>query len=330
MVFNESLAACEDYDLYLRIARQNPVRCHDNVVADYRQHDSNMSRDPEFMLKWALAVHHHQYDYVKGHADRELAYAEGDKYLREYYGNQVFRQLRARFQMSPADFRSIHSLLLQYPILRVSKARMREKLGYLAGTLRRVVRRSTVWPPLGKVRFRAMRSQRPICPTGCNLPSITRWYSDHWIEKWQAHLHGRVLRVCAADLRAGSIESLAPEEYDAVICSLQMQSVYDLDSAIEAMCRALKPSGVLVATLPGVTTAQGADENDFWRFTELSARRLLGQNFPEHSIHVQGFGNVLAGIAGLHGVPADEFSECELQTPGAQHPVVIGVFARKE
>ncbi|HYV73793.1 MAG TPA: hypothetical protein VFB24_06000, partial [Candidatus Binatia bacterium] len=43
-----------------------------------------------------LAVHHHQYDYVKGHADRELAYAEGDKYLREYYGNKVFRQLRAR------------------------------------------------------------------------------------------------------------------------------------------------------------------------------------------------------------------------------------------
>ena len=36
--FNPSLPACEDYDLYLRIARKHPVSVHDHLVAEYRQH----------------------------------------------------------------------------------------------------------------------------------------------------------------------------------------------------------------------------------------------------------------------------------------------------
>jgi glycosyltransferase involved in cell wall biosynthesis len=54
--FREHLRACEDYDLYLRLARDWPLLCHDAYCAEYWQHDSNMSRDPAFMLKAALAV----------------------------------------------------------------------------------------------------------------------------------------------------------------------------------------------------------------------------------------------------------------------------------
>jgi hypothetical protein len=54
--FREHLRACEDYDLYLRLARDWPVLSHDAYCAEYRQHDANMSRDPAFMLKAALAV----------------------------------------------------------------------------------------------------------------------------------------------------------------------------------------------------------------------------------------------------------------------------------
>ena len=35
--FDTSLAACEDYDLYLRVARTFSIRYHDNVVAEYRK-----------------------------------------------------------------------------------------------------------------------------------------------------------------------------------------------------------------------------------------------------------------------------------------------------
>jgi glycosyltransferase involved in cell wall biosynthesis len=54
--FREHLPACEDYDLYLRLARDWPLLRHDALCAEYRQHGANMSRDPAFMLRSALNV----------------------------------------------------------------------------------------------------------------------------------------------------------------------------------------------------------------------------------------------------------------------------------
>jgi GT2 family glycosyltransferase len=145
--FDENLAACEDYDLYLRIARNHPVRCHGNIVAAYRQHGTNMSRNPEFMLKWILKVHRAEYQHVKGHPDRERAYAEGDRYVREYYGDQILRHLWARFRISPAEFGSIRSLAWvawNYPFLKVSMTGAKTKVGYVLDGVRHLPARSTV------------------------------------------------------------------------------------------------------------------------------------------------------------------------------------------
>src|SRR5262249_19752764 len=48
--FNTRLRACEDYDMYLRIARISPIYCYDSVVAQYRHHSGNMSRNRVLML----------------------------------------------------------------------------------------------------------------------------------------------------------------------------------------------------------------------------------------------------------------------------------------
>ena len=40
--FDTSVPGVEDYELYLRIAREFPVRRHPRVVAEYRRHGSNM------------------------------------------------------------------------------------------------------------------------------------------------------------------------------------------------------------------------------------------------------------------------------------------------
>ena len=54
--FAEHLRACEDYDMYLRLSMDHPVLCHPDHCADYYFHQSNMSRDPGFMLSAALGV----------------------------------------------------------------------------------------------------------------------------------------------------------------------------------------------------------------------------------------------------------------------------------
>jgi glycosyltransferase involved in cell wall biosynthesis len=54
--FNESVAMGEDYDLYLRIARQWPLVQHNTCVLEYREHSANTSRAQEQMLVSTMVV----------------------------------------------------------------------------------------------------------------------------------------------------------------------------------------------------------------------------------------------------------------------------------
>ena len=54
--FNESISMGEDYDLYLRIARQWPLVQHNSCVLEYRVHSSNISRAQDQMLKSTMVV----------------------------------------------------------------------------------------------------------------------------------------------------------------------------------------------------------------------------------------------------------------------------------
>jgi glycosyltransferase involved in cell wall biosynthesis len=54
--FDRNLPRCEDYDAYCRLSRSHPIAFHNELVAGYRQHGSNMSVDHRTMLHWALTV----------------------------------------------------------------------------------------------------------------------------------------------------------------------------------------------------------------------------------------------------------------------------------
>lgn len=54
--FDPELPACEDYDLYLRLAQRFPVTYGPGPVAEYWRHGANMSLDTALMLRSALLV----------------------------------------------------------------------------------------------------------------------------------------------------------------------------------------------------------------------------------------------------------------------------------
>ena len=91
--FDTSLRFCEDYELYLRIARDFPVCCHDKVVAEYRWHDTNTSRNSALALRGSLDVLGSQRAYVKGKRRYEEAYKTGMKSWREAYGGPSARKV---------------------------------------------------------------------------------------------------------------------------------------------------------------------------------------------------------------------------------------------
>ncbi len=109
-LFSIDLRACEDYDLYLRIARQMPI-CHfPALVAEYRLHSSNMSRDPGLMLRSVLEVLHAQSKYVRNDGVLTDAYKEGLRVFAATFAVDLARQSWAnlftagRFKLSLRGF----------------------------------------------------------------------------------------------------------------------------------------------------------------------------------------------------------------------------------
>ena len=82
----------EDYDLYLRVARDAPICCYDKVVAQYRQHDTSVSSNSARMLQATLAVLHSQWNYVKGDKERVKAWRTGIKNYTSLYGVRSCRE----------------------------------------------------------------------------------------------------------------------------------------------------------------------------------------------------------------------------------------------
>ena len=117
--FAEELAASEDYELYLRLAMRFPITCCPDLVADYRQHDSNMSRDQAFMLRAVLRVARR---YKREARIRGLLsdYRGSVRNWKSWYVDNWAGDI-GRNGVSPDGVRQAFSLLRQAPIAMTAK-----------------------------------------------------------------------------------------------------------------------------------------------------------------------------------------------------------------
>jgi glycosyltransferase involved in cell wall biosynthesis len=115
--FDTKLRVAEDYELYMRIARSYPICCHPAVVAEYRIHDTNASRNSELMLTMTLRVLKSQGRYIGLNVRRLIAFSEGFRIWRKQYGRHLASELARSFSNLPSEDRARKLLLLanHYP-----------------------------------------------------------------------------------------------------------------------------------------------------------------------------------------------------------------------
>jgi glycosyltransferase involved in cell wall biosynthesis len=111
--FREGLHGAEDYELFLRLARQHPVCCHEAVVSEYRQHPSNSSRNSQMMLRATLTVFREQRAFACTSLKRERSYLKGWWTWRRKYGRQLTVEMATR---KPATGSPWMLLARTYPI----------------------------------------------------------------------------------------------------------------------------------------------------------------------------------------------------------------------
>lgn len=87
--FDATVNPTADYELYLRIARQFPIHQHGEIVAEYRQHDTSMSSNPELMLKNVLNVLEKQREYIEMNATYKKAFKQGIAFYFYFYGKGI-------------------------------------------------------------------------------------------------------------------------------------------------------------------------------------------------------------------------------------------------
>jgi SAM-dependent methyltransferase len=142
---------------------------------------------------------------------------------------------------------------------------------------------------------------------------------------------GNPKATIVADL-ARDTDQLMPAMFDCVILTQVLHVLADPDAAVRTTHRILRPGGVVLATLAGISQVSRWDMErwgDYWRFTTASARRLFGSVFPLDHVGVESHGNVLTAIAFLHGLTADEMRSPELDHLDPDYQLLITVRAVK-
>jgi SAM-dependent methyltransferase len=125
-------------------------------------------------------------------------------------------------------------------------------------------------------------------------------------------------------------ENLPSNSFDCIIVTQTLQYIFDVTSAINDLHRSLRPGGVLLATVPGITRLDGGPhEVTYWTFTDSAMRRLFAQRFPLSHLMVASHGNVLSAVAYLEGLAVDELTPEELSVCDPLFPVTVTVRAVK-
>jgi SAM-dependent methyltransferase len=220
-------------------------------------------------------------------------------------------------------------------------------------------------PPVGLVRFGSLRRLTPISRDWGDDRGgpIDRYYITGFLDRNRGAVRGRVLEIAEdvyarwfGDDRVTQIDVLEYEKgehpratfvgdlahaphlpsnaFDCVIVTQTLQLIYDVRGAVETVHRVLKPGGVALVTVPGITPVNRHDSESWgnfwcWSFTALSMRRLFGERFPADNIEIETFGNVLAAAAFLYGLGRGELTAAELDYQDPDYEMLVVLRAQK-
>jgi SAM-dependent methyltransferase len=229
-------------------------------------------------------------------------------------------------------------------------------------TARRSIVRHTCWPPVGRVRFGSLRRLKPISSewgSERGLP-IDRYYIEKFLAKNAEDIQGHILevgtnkytlsfggeRVIKSDVLhvaeekpevtiIGDLtkaEHIASNFFDCIILTQTLQVIYEFHEAVKTIFRILKPGGVVLVSVPGISKISRYDMDRwgyYWGFTSLSIQRLFEAVFPAANIHTKAFGNVLVTIAFLQGLATEELRKKELEFVDPDYELLITLRAVK-
>jgi glycosyltransferase involved in cell wall biosynthesis len=366
--FDATLRRCEDYDVYLRMTARDPIAGYGDLVADYRLHGGNMSKDHRAMLDAALLVHSRHRPAANAEARLQAAWRRGRRAWRRYYAEEMaMAQYEARRTKTTtlgdtlpdaARLASVSPRIalreavrgVRRRVVQVFPQRVRERLPRLTGDM----------PARGRVRFGDLGSVEPISRDfGFDRGTpIDRYYIERFLERHASEIVGRVLEIGGDDytrrfggahvtraevlhVRPGNPRAtivgdltdpavLPSSAFDCIVLTQTLHLIYDVRAAVSQLYRALAPDGVVLVTAPGISQIDRGEWGSswFWSFTTSSLERLFAECFGA-DVLVEHHGNVFAATAFLQGLAVEEVDTAKLDPLDKSYPVIVAARARR-
>lgn len=139
------------------------------------------------------------------------------------------------------------------------------------------------------------------------------------------------IKIINGDLT--KIDTLPSNMMNCFICTQTLNFIYDVREAIKGCYKLLNEGGVLLATVGCISQISRYDMDrwgDYWRFTDLSIKKLFEEIFPKENIEIVTYGNALAATAFLQGLAVEDIKNRKLlDVLDFDYPVTIGIIARK-
>lgn len=182
---------------------------------------------------------------------------------------------------------------------------------------------------------------------------VDRFYIEGFLEKHSADIRGHVLEVgdSAYSRRFGgdrvtkqdvlhldpdrpevtivgdlSLPGALPDSsFDCIILTQTLHLIFDLEAAVRQLRDSLRPGGVLLVTVPGVSSVDRGEWSNrwYWSMTEQALTHLLATAFDPSQITATTYGNLFAASAFLHGASVEETGTRRLMPTDRTYPVLV-------
>ena len=355
--FDARLRCCEDYELYLRLARRYRVAAGGRT--ELPSTGDTAAICPSITRSCLIRCSR----YCAGNPSISMTMRNGETAFKA--GIREWKSVYAEVQIDHTLTAAKGSGLRQIPWRSTASVFGLAPAAFVKVASRRILTalRSRIRPVRRKsVRFGDLRRLHPISPNfGYDRGKpVDRRYIESFLSDNAEDIKGRVLeiadnaytmryggaRVVSSDIldidqsnpRATLVGDLAEghnfptEAFDCIVLTQTLQFVFDVHKAVVTLHRMLRPGGVLLLTVPGVSSIDSGEwaASWYWSLSPAALSRLLGGKFGEANINVTTYGNVLAAVAFLHGLAEDELRPTELEACDPQYPVIVAARAVKQ
>jgi SAM-dependent methyltransferase len=213
---------------------------------------------------------------------------------------------------------------------------------------------------ISRLKWHDLRSTKPVSKVfGLDRGTpVDRYYIDKFLDSNRRFIKGRILEVAEShysrkfgtevvayeilhvekknnvtivgDLTDPS--SLPSNTIDCFVCTQVFNFIYDFQKSIQGAYRLLKPGGVVLATVSGISPISRYDADrwgHFWGFYPQGIEKAFKGVFGEPGVEVKVYGNSLSAMCFIKGIAWQELSSEELDFEDPDYPVTIAIVARK-